>query len=293
LGHAVYESGDRLSHIYLPTTAVVSTLHVMENGTSAEIAVTRRDGLSGVTMFMGGETRPGRAIVQSGGEAYKLGADVVRQEFARGGAVRQLLLRYTQTLITPIARTAACTLYHSIAQQFCRCLLLTLDGVEPNEIRMTQELIANMPGVRHAGVAEAAARLPNEAIIRNRHGIIEGAGAPARHEAEALPADASDVAGSQQVPMRDDRGNPAMQFVPVHLQEQFRQAGGVGCIQRVMQRKKRFGLRIHHVGEALACFRVSHAGCVRIDDGVRQLFADVAERHALSNLASRAGGTPG
>jgi CRP-like cAMP-binding protein len=178
LGHAVYESGDRLSHIYLPTTAVVSTLHVMENGTSAEIAVARRDGLTGVTMFMGGETRPGRAIVQSGGEAYKLGTDVMRQESARGSAVRQLLLRYTQTLITPIARTAACTRHHSIAQQFCRWLLLTLDGVEPNEIRMTQELIANMPGVRHAGVAEAAARLPNEAVIRHRYrhhrGIRQG-----------------------------------------------------------------------------------------------------------------------
>ena len=173
LGHVVYESGDRLSHIYLPTTAVVSMLHVMENGASAEIAVVGKDGLLGVTMFMGGETIPSRAIVQSAGEAYKLSGDVVRQEFARGGAVQHLFLRYTQTLITQIAQTAVCNRHHSIAQQFCRWLLLTLDRVETNEIRMTQELIANMLGVRRAGVAEAAAKLQHDSVIRYRHGVIE------------------------------------------------------------------------------------------------------------------------
>ena len=179
LGHVVYESGDRLSHIYLPTTAVVSMLHVMENGASAEIAVVGKDGLLGVTMFMGGETIPSRAIVQSAGEAYRLSGDVVRQEFARGGAVQHLFLRYTQTLITQIAQTAVCNRHHSIAQQFCRWLLLTLDRVESNEIRMTQELIANMLGVRRAGVAEAAAKLQGDGVVRYRHGVIEVLDRPA------------------------------------------------------------------------------------------------------------------
>jgi len=179
LGHVVYESGDRLSHIYLPTTAVVSMLHVMENGASAEIAVVGKDGLLGIAMFMGGETIPSRAIVQSAGEAYRLSGDIVRQEFARGGPVQHLFLRYTQTLITQIAQTAVCNRHHSIAQQFCRWLLLTLDRIDTNEIRMTQELIANMLGVRRAGVAEAAAKLQSEAIIRYRHGIIKVLDRPA------------------------------------------------------------------------------------------------------------------
>ncbi|HEY1998823.1 Crp/Fnr family transcriptional regulator [Paraburkholderia sp.] len=173
LGHVVYETGDRLSHIYLPTTAVVSMLHVMENGASAEIAVVGNDGLLGVALFMGGEAMPSRAIVQSAGEAYKLSGDVMRREFARGGAVQHLFLRYTQALITQMAQTAVCNRHHSIAQQLCRWLLLTLDRLESNEIRMTQELIANMLGVRRAGVAEAASKLQHDAVIRYRHGVIE------------------------------------------------------------------------------------------------------------------------
>lgn len=179
LGHVVYESGDRLSHIYLPTTAVVSMLHVMENGASAEIAVVGNDGLLGVSLFMGGETMPNRAIVQSAGHAYRLSGDVVRREFARGGAVQLLFLRYTQALITQMAQTAVCNRHHSIAQQFCRWLLLTLDRLETNEIRMTQELIANMLGVRRAGVTEAANKLQSDAVIRYRHGVIEVLDRPA------------------------------------------------------------------------------------------------------------------
>lgn len=179
LGHTLYETGERLSHIYLPTTAVVSMLHVMENGASAEIAVVGKDGLLGVALFMGGETMPSRAIVQSAGGAYRLSGEVVRKEFALGGAVQRLFLRYTQALITQMAQTAVCNRHHSVAQQFCRWLLLTLDRLESNEIRMTQELIANMLGVRRAGVAEVASKLQHDAVIRYRHGVIEVLDRPA------------------------------------------------------------------------------------------------------------------
>ncbi|RFU45952.1 Crp/Fnr family transcriptional regulator [Paraburkholderia sp. DHOC27] len=173
LGHTLYETGERLSHVYLPTTAVVSMLHVMENGASAEIAVVGNDGLLGVALFMGGETMPSRAIVQSAGNALRLSSETVRREFALGGAVQRLFLRYTQALITQMAQTAVCNRHHTVAQQFCRWLLLTLDRLQTNEIRMTQELIANMLGVRRSGVAEVASKLQREAVIHYRHGVIE------------------------------------------------------------------------------------------------------------------------
>jgi CRP-like cAMP-binding protein len=179
LGHTLYETGERLSHIYLPTTAVVSMLYVMEDGASAEIAVVGKDGLLGVALFMGGETMPSRAIVQSAGGAYRLSGEVVRKEFALGGTVQRLFLRYTQALITQMAQTAVCNRHHTVAQQFCRWLLLTLDRLESNEIRMTQELIANMLGVRRAGVAEVASKLQQDAVIRYRHGVIEVLDRPA------------------------------------------------------------------------------------------------------------------
>jgi CRP-like cAMP-binding protein len=135
LGQVVYESGDHLSHVYLPTTAIISMLYVMENGASAEIAVVGRDGLLGVALFMGGETMPNRAIVQSAGQAFRLSGEIVKQEFARGGAIQRLFLRYTQALITQMAQTAVCNRHHSIAQQFCRWLLLSLDRLESNDVR--------------------------------------------------------------------------------------------------------------------------------------------------------------
>lgn len=173
LGQVVYESGDHLSHIYLPTTAIISMLYVMENGASAEIAVVGKDGLLGVALFMGGETMPNRAIVQSAGHALRLSGAVVKDEFARGGALQRLFLRYTQALITQMAQTAVCNRHHSISQQFCRWLLLSLDRLESNEVRMTQELIANMLGVRRAGVTETAKRLQEDGIIRYTRGLIE------------------------------------------------------------------------------------------------------------------------
>ena len=173
LGHVVYESGDHLSHVYLPTTAIISMLYVMENGSSAEIAVVGRDGLLGVALFMGGETMPNRAIVQSAGEAFRLSGKVVKEEFARGGALQRLFLRYTQALITQMAQTAVCNRHHSIAQQFCRWLLLSLDRLDSHNVRMTQELIADMLGVRRASVTETAKRLQEEGIIRYSRGLIE------------------------------------------------------------------------------------------------------------------------
>lgn len=173
LGQVVYESGDHLSHVYLPTTAIISMLYVMENGASAEIAVVGRDGLLGVALFMGGETMPNRAIVQSAGEAFRLSGQIVKDEFARGGAIQRLFLRYTQALITQMAQTAVCNRHHSISQQFCRWLLLSLDRLESNNVHMTQELIANMLGVRRAGVTETARKLQDDGVIRYTRGLIE------------------------------------------------------------------------------------------------------------------------
>jgi CRP-like cAMP-binding protein len=173
LGEVVYESGDHLDHLYLPTTAIISMLYVMENGASAEIAVVGRDGLLGVALFMGGETMPNRAIVQSAGAALRLSGEVVKQEFARGGAIQRLFLRYTQALITQMAQTAVCNRHHSISQQFCRWLLLSLDRLQSNDIRMTQELIANMLGVRRASVTETAQKLQDEGAIKYTRGSIK------------------------------------------------------------------------------------------------------------------------
>jgi CRP-like cAMP-binding protein/transcriptional regulator with XRE-family HTH domain len=179
LGSVVYESGDALRHVYLPTTAVISMLYVMENGASAEIAVVGKDGLLGVALFMGGDTMPNRAIVQSAGDAYRLSVQVVKDEFARGGTLQRLFLRYTQALITQMAQTAVCNRHHSIAQQFCRWLLLSLDRMETSEIYMTQELIANMLGVRRASVTEVARKLQDQGALSYGRGVIEVRDRPA------------------------------------------------------------------------------------------------------------------
>ena len=172
LGKVLYESGGKLSHVYFPTTAIVSLLYVMEDGASAEIAVVGHDGVVGVSLFMGGESTTSRAVVQSAGRGYRLKSSLMMQEFNRGGPVLHLLLRYTQALITQMAQTAVCNRHHSLDQQLCRWLLLSLDRLRSNELVMTQELIANMLGVRREGVTEAAGNLQKDGLIRYRRGHI-------------------------------------------------------------------------------------------------------------------------
>src|SRR5882672_8208761 len=165
LGKVLYESGDTLRHIYFPTDSIVSLLYVMENGASAEISVVGNEGLIGVALFMGGESTPSRAIVQSAGHAYRLLGQRLKDEFNRHGDLLLLMLRYTQSLITQMAQTAVCNRHHSIDQQLCRWLLLSLDRLPSSKLTMTQELIANMLGVRREGVTEAAGKLQKLGVI--------------------------------------------------------------------------------------------------------------------------------
>ena len=172
LGKVLYESGDRLAHVYFPATSIVSLLYVMENGSSAEIAVVGREGIVGISLFMGGNSTPSRAVVQSAGQGFRLKANMMMQEFDRAGPVLHLLLRYTQALITQMAQTAVCNRHHSLDQQLCRWLLLSLDRLQSNELVMTQELIANMLGVRREGVTEAAGELHRAGLIDYQRGHI-------------------------------------------------------------------------------------------------------------------------
>ena len=172
LGKVLYESGMTLAHVYFPTTAIVSLLYVMEDGASAEIGVVGNEGLVGVSLFMGGESTPSRAVVQSAGGGLRLRSAALKEEFNRGGPVLHLLLRYTQALITQMAQTAVCNRHHSLDQQLCRWLLLSLDRLEGCELQMTQELIANMLGVRREGVTEAALKLQRAGLIRYARGHI-------------------------------------------------------------------------------------------------------------------------
>jgi CRP-like cAMP-binding protein len=172
LGLALYESGTQLNHVYFQTDGIVSLLYVMENGSSAEIAVIGSEGLVGVSLFMGGQHTTGRAVVQSSGHAYRLPAGYMMQEFERGGYLQHVLLRFTQALITQMAQTAVCNRHHSIDQQLCRWLLLSLDRLPGNQINMTQELIANMLGVRREGVTVAASQLQSAGLISYRRGLI-------------------------------------------------------------------------------------------------------------------------
>jgi len=171
LGQVLYESGSTLSHVYFPTTAIVSLLYVMENGASAEIAVVGNEGLVGISLFMGGESTPSRAVVQSAGQGYRLASETIKAEFTRA-PVLHLLLRYTQALITQMSQTAVCNRHHSLDQQLCRWLLLSLDRLQGNELLMTQELIANMLGVRREGVTESALKLQEAGLIRYARGRI-------------------------------------------------------------------------------------------------------------------------
>ncbi len=173
LGAALYESGGRLQHVYFPTTSIVSLLYVLENGASAEIAIVGNEGILGIALFMGGETTPSRAVVQSAGYAYRLKAQVLKAEFNRAGPVMHLLLRYTQALITQMTQTAVCNRHHTVEQQLCRWLLLSLDRLPADSLTMTQELIANMLGVRREGVTEAAGKLQRAGLISYSRGRIE------------------------------------------------------------------------------------------------------------------------
>lgn len=172
LGEALYESGGRLKHVYFPTTSIVSLLYVLEDGASAEIAVVGNEGILGISLFMGGETTPSRAVVQSAGHGYRLKAALIQQEFNRAGPVLRVLLRYTQALITQMAQTAVCNRHHTVEQQLCRWLLLSLDRLPSDSLTMTQELIANMLGVRREGVTEAAGNLQQAGLIRYSRGHI-------------------------------------------------------------------------------------------------------------------------
>ena len=172
LGQVLYESGTTMTHMYFPTTAIVSLLYVMENGASAEIAVVGNEGLVGVSLFMGGESTPSRAVAQSAGRGFRLPAQVMKDEFNRAGPTMHLLLRYTQALITQMAQTAVCNRHHSLDQQLCRWLLLSLDRLQSLELKMTQELISNMLGVRREGVTEAAMQLQAAGLIRYSRGKI-------------------------------------------------------------------------------------------------------------------------
>jgi CRP-like cAMP-binding protein len=172
LGDVLYEPGMQLKHVYFPTNCIVSLLYVMEDGASAEIAVVGNEGVIGIALFMGGESTPSRAVTQSAGYAYRMKSQLLKQEFNRAGPVMHLLLRYTQALITQMAQTAVCNRHHSVDEQLCRWLLLSLDRLQSNQLSMTQELIANMLGVRREGVTEAARKLQSAGLISYQRGHI-------------------------------------------------------------------------------------------------------------------------
>ena len=183
LGDVLYESGDELRYVYFPTTSIVSLLYVMEDGASAEIAIVGNEGILGISLFMGGDTTPSRAVVQSAGHGFRLKAELLKDEFGRFGPTMHLLLRYTQALITQMAQTAVCNRHHSVDQQLCRWLLLSLDRLASSELSMTQELIANMLGVRREGVTEAAGNLQEAGLIhysRGRISVLDRPGLEAR-----------------------------------------------------------------------------------------------------------------
>ena len=173
LGMVLYESGDTMRHVYFPVDSIVSLLYVMENGASAEISVVGNEGIVGISLFMGGESTPSRAVVQSAGYAYRLSGQHMKDEFHRHGETLGLMLRYTQALITQMAQTAVCNRHHTIDQQLCRWLLLSLDRLQQNQLNMTQELIANMLGVRREGVTEAAGKLQLTGVIDYSRGHIK------------------------------------------------------------------------------------------------------------------------
>jgi CRP-like cAMP-binding protein len=209
LGMVVYESGGKQGYVYFPTSGIVSLLYVLENGSSAEIAVTGNEGLVGIALFMGGETTPSRAVVQSAGRGYRLKAAMLKTQFEGGGALQHLLLRYTQALITQMTQTAVCNRHHAVDQQLCRWLLLSLDRLPVSELVMTQELIANMLGVRREGVTEAAGKLQADGLIEYSRGRIKVLD---RHHLEARVCECYSV-----VKREYDRLLPGTQAAPLPL----------------------------------------------------------------------------
>src|SRR5450830_1502241 len=173
LGQVLYESGDNMNYVYFPISAIVSLLYVLEDGTSSEIAIVGHEGIVGISLFMGGESTPSRAVVQSAGQGFRLKGQVMQEEFNRAGPVLHLLLRYTQALITQMSQTAVCNRHHTLDKQLCRWLLLSLDRLNGIDLVMTQELIANMLGVRREGVTEAALKLQNAGLISYSRGHIK------------------------------------------------------------------------------------------------------------------------
>jgi CRP-like cAMP-binding protein len=172
LGETIYEPGEKLQYVYFPTTAIVSLLYIMESGASAEMAGVGNEGVLGISLFMGGDTTPSSAVVQTAGHCYRLEARLLKEEFNRAGLVQKLLLRYTQALVTQMTQTAACNRHHSIEQQLCRWLLLTLDRLPSSELIMTHELVAGAFGVRRESITEAAGNLQRAGLIRYRRGHI-------------------------------------------------------------------------------------------------------------------------
>ncbi|HMJ07815.1 MAG TPA: Crp/Fnr family transcriptional regulator [Pyrinomonadaceae bacterium] len=172
LGHVLYETGEKLEHVYFPTTAIISMLYLMENGATAEIGVVGNDGLLGVSLFMGGDTTTSRAIVQSAGGVMCMKRVVMLAEFSKGGAFQNLLLRYTQALLTQISQTAVCNRLHAVEQQLCRWLLISHDRLETDKLVMTHDLISNMLGVRREGITLAAQKLAAKKLIKNVRGTI-------------------------------------------------------------------------------------------------------------------------
>src|SRR5436190_640610 len=218
LGKVLYESGDLLRHVYFPTDSIVSLLYVLADGASAEISVVGNEGLIGIALFMGGETTPSRAIVQSAGHAYRLIGQQLKDEFHRNGEMQLLLLRYTQSLITQMAQTAVCNRHHSVDQQLCRWLLLSLDRLSSNQLTMTQELIANMLGVRREGVTEAAGKLHKLGVIRYARGPRTSAPNVLRDHGIRLRFAARHARTIAEVRTRDARANvrtrSAIRYVP-------------------------------------------------------------------------------
>src|SRR6187551_1244584 len=172
LGDTLYEPGSQLAHVYFPTTSIISLLYIMESGVSAEIAGVGNEGVLGISLFMGGDTTPSSAVVQTAGHGYRLESRLLKEEFNRAGLMQRLLLRYTQALITQMFQTAACNRHHSVEQQLCRWLLLTVDRIPSGELIMTQELVANMLGVRRESITEAAGSLQSAGCISYRRGHI-------------------------------------------------------------------------------------------------------------------------
>ncbi|MBL8532530.1 MAG: Crp/Fnr family transcriptional regulator [Betaproteobacteria bacterium] len=183
VGEVLYESGSALGHVYFPCTCIISLLYVLADGASAGMAIVGHEGLVGIALFMGGETTPNRAVVQAAGQAFRLPASVVKDEFGRGGAMQHLLLRYTQALLTQMSQTAVCNRHHSLEQQLCRWLLLCMDRLPANELVTTHELIASMLGVRREGVTQAVGNLQRDGLIQHRRGhivVLDRAGLEAR-----------------------------------------------------------------------------------------------------------------